>query len=98
MLASLQPSKETAPTPTDSKVKLLSVPSSTCAVRQFTWGCTMETAEKRKDELVEWIEKDGSWEVDGEWVLNRCVKPRTLTNQPPKHVMDMHARERERET
>lgn len=58
----------------------------------------METAEKRKDELVEWIEKDGSWEVDGEWVLNRCVKPRALTNQPPKHVMDMHARERERET
>jgi len=70
---------ETAPTPTDSKVKLLSVPSSTCAVRQFTWGCTMETAEKRKDELVEWIEKDGSWEVDGEWVLNRYNPPFTIS-------------------
>ena len=71
-------SLENAPTPVDSRVKLLPVPSSTCAVHQFTWGCNMATAEKKKEELLQWIARDGTWEVDGKWTLNRYNPPFTV--------------------
>ena len=71
-------SLENAPTPLDPRVKLLPVPSSTCAVHQFTWGCNMATAEKKKEELLQWIARDGTWEVDGKWTLNRYNPPFTI--------------------
>ena len=38
----------------------------------------MATAEKKKEELLQWIARDGTWEVDGKWTLNRYNPPFTV--------------------
>jgi hypothetical protein len=68
---------ESAPKPLDARVKLKPVEPSIAAVHSFTWGCSMVTAEKKKEEMVQWLERDG-YQVAGPWSLCRYNPPFTI--------------------
>lgn len=50
---------ETLPTPLDSRVKLVEVPSKKMAVLNFSWFRSEKIVEKKKEELKMLLEKDG---------------------------------------
>lgn len=50
---------ETLPTPTDSRVKLVTIPEKKMAVIRFSWIRTDARVQSKKQELIEVLKKDG---------------------------------------
>ncbi len=65
---------ETLPTPNNPQVKITQVPPRKVAVLSFTWYPTAKRVEKKKNELLSLLAKDGL-EVDGEIQVARYNPP-----------------------
>ena len=68
---------DTAPTPSDPRIKLSAVPPRVCAVMGFTWNCDMPKAMLKHAELTAAMERDGL-PGGGAWQLLRYNPPFSL--------------------
>ena len=68
---------ETLPMPNNPQVKITQVPPRKVAVLSFTWYPTAERVEKKKDELLSLLAKDGL-EVDGVIQIARYNPPLSM--------------------
>jgi hypothetical protein len=73
---------DTAPKPTDPRVKLVAHPAQTVAVSSFSWWCDMPRAEKEAALLLAQLESD-KVAVAGPWRLCRCVQTNKSDCQSP---------------
>lgn len=68
---------ETLPVPNNPQVKISEVPPRKVAVLSFTWYSTAKRVEKKKNELLSLLAKDGL-EVDGEIQVARYNPPLSM--------------------